>query len=69
MNGCSAIDQKEKTEEDKWTEVMKLAEEYGFIRFAYGGFAMLSIDEETMKKQSTLGDIRQSERVEFKIEK
>jgi len=51
MKGCSAIDQKEKTEEDKWTEVMKLAEEYGFIRFAYGGVAMLSIDEEVMKEK------------------
>ena len=51
MNGCSAIDQKEKSNGDKWTEVMKLAEEYGFIRFAYGGFAMLSIDEEVMKEK------------------
>jgi len=32
-----------------WDEVMKLAEKYGFIRFAYSGFAMLSIDEEVMK--------------------
>jgi len=32
-----------------WVEVMKLAEQYGFIRFAYGGFAMLSIDEEAIK--------------------
>jgi len=51
MNGYSAIDHKEKTEEEKWTEVMKLAEEYGFIRFAYGGFAMLSIDEEVIKEK------------------
>ena len=35
--------------EVEWEEVMKLAEEYGFIRFAYAGFAMLSIDEEVMK--------------------
>ena len=34
-----------------WVEVMKLAEQYGFIRFAYGGFAMLSIDEEVMKER------------------
>ena len=39
----------ERDKSDKWTEVMGLAEEYGFIRFAYGGFAMLSIDEEAMK--------------------
>ena len=38
--------------EDKvaaWGKVMKLAEKYGFIRFAYGGFAMLSVDEEVME--------------------
>jgi len=38
--------------EDKeaaWVEVMNLAAKYGFIRFAYAGFAMLSIDEEVMK--------------------
>ena len=49
MNGCSAINQKEKSKGDKWMEVMKLAEEYGFIRFAYGGVAVLNIDEEAIK--------------------
>ena len=49
MNGCSTIDQKDKSNGDKWAEVMQLAEKYGFIRFAYAGFAMLSIDEEAMK--------------------
>ena len=29
----------------QWEEVMKLAKKYGFIRFAYAGFAMLSIEE------------------------
>ena len=33
----------EKTEQ--WEEVMKLAEKYGFIRFAYAGTALLSIEE------------------------
>ena len=51
MNGCSAIDQKEKNKRDKGTEVMKLAEEYGFIRFAYGGVALLSIDKDVMKEK------------------
>jgi len=40
------------TQEDKvaaWEEVMNLAEKYGFIRFAYAGFAMLNINEEEMK--------------------
>lgn len=36
---------------DEWAEVMQLAEKYGFIRFAYAGFAMLSIDEEGMKEK------------------
>ena len=58
MNGCtgikhtgeaeSEVDLEERDKGDKWIEVMKLAEEYGFIRFAYGGFAMLSINEEEM---------------------
>jgi hypothetical protein len=51
MNGCSAIGQKEKNTCDKWAEVMKLAERYGFIRFAYGGVALLSIEEEAMKER------------------
>lgn len=33
----------------EWEEVMQLAKKYGFIRFAYAGFAMLSIDEEVME--------------------
>ena len=59
MNGCtgikhtgeaeSEVDLEERDKGDKWTEVMKLAEQYGFILFAYAGFAMLSIDEEAMK--------------------
>lgn len=49
MNGCSAINHKERNKGDEWAEVMQLAEKYGFIRFAYAGFAMLSIDEEAMK--------------------
>jgi len=49
MKGCSVIDQKERSKGDTWADVMELAEGYGFIRFAYGGFAMLSIDEEVMK--------------------
>ena len=59
MNGCtgikhveedmSEVDSEERNRNDKWIEVMKLAEEYGFIRFAYVGFAMLSITEEAME--------------------
>ena len=30
---------------EPWEEVMKLAEKYGFIRFAYAGTALLSIEE------------------------
>jgi len=30
---------------EKWEEVMKLAEKYGFIRFAYAGTALLTIEE------------------------
>ena len=30
---------------EQWEEVMKLAEKYGFIRFAYAGTALLSIEE------------------------
>jgi hypothetical protein len=41
--------QTERNKEDEWAEVMQLAEQYGFIRFAYAGFAMLSIDEEAME--------------------
>ena len=40
---------KERDKMDKWAEVMKLADKYGFIRFAYSGFAMLSIAEEATK--------------------
>jgi hypothetical protein len=36
MNGCSAIDIKDRNKGDEWAGVMKLAEKYGFIRFAYG---------------------------------
>ena len=59
MNGCteikhaeesiSEVDSEDRDKKAKWAEVMKLAEQYGFIRFAYGGFAMLSIDKEAMK--------------------
>jgi hypothetical protein len=49
MNGCSTIDPKERNKGDEWAEVMQLAEQYSFIRFAYAGFAMLSIDEEGME--------------------
>lgn len=45
------INQKERDTGDKWSEVMKLAEGYGFIRFAYGGVALLSIEEEVMKEK------------------
>lgn len=60
MNGRDAMIQaekemqiieKERDKRKKWEEVMQLAEEYGFIRFAYVGFAMLSIDEEAMNKK------------------
>ncbi len=30
---------------ENWDEVMKLAEKYGFIRFAHAGTALLSIEE------------------------
>ena len=43
------MNKEEGDKSDRWFEVMKLAEEYGFILFAYAGFAMLSIDEEAMK--------------------
>ena len=49
MNGNTAIDHKERNKGDEWAEVMQLAEKYGFIRFAYAGFAMLSIDGEVEK--------------------
>lgn len=49
MNGNTAIKHAELDKGVAWDEVMALAETYGFIRFAYGGFAMLSIDEEVMK--------------------
>ena len=45
----SKINTEERDKEDKWIEVMKRAEQYGFIQFVYSGFAMLSIDEEAMK--------------------
>ena len=45
----SILNPKERDKSDKWCEVMTLAEKYGFIRFAYAGFAMLSIDKEAMK--------------------
>jgi len=45
----SKINLEERDKSDSWDEVMQLAEQYGFIRFAYGGFAMLSIDEAVMK--------------------
>ena len=51
MNGNTAIKHEERNKEDEWAEVMQLAEKYGFIRFAYAGFAMLSIDEEAMKEK------------------
>ena len=44
-----AIVEKAHRKEEKWREVIKLAEEYGFIRFTYAGFAMLSINEEAMR--------------------
>ena len=47
--GISEVDLEERDKTDKWIEVMKLAEEYGFIRFAYAGFAMLSLTEEIME--------------------
>ena len=47
----SIVKYKERDRGDKWNEVMRLAEKYGFIWFAYAGFAMLSIDEEVMKEE------------------
>jgi hypothetical protein len=44
------IEEKKREKSNNWDEVMKLAEKYGFIRFAYGGFAMLSIYEEEIEK-------------------
>lgn len=35
---------------EQWEEVMKLAEKYGFIRMAYAGVALLSIDKEAMEQ-------------------
>jgi len=49
MNGNIAIKHAELDKSVAWDEIMKLVEKYGFIRFAYAGFAMLSIDEEVMK--------------------
>ena len=51
MNGCSAIKHVESDKQAEWEEVMKLGEKYGFIRFAYAGFAMLSMDEEVIKEK------------------
>ena len=45
------MNKKESDKRDKWVEVMKLAEQYGFIRFAYGGVALLNKDEEVIKKK------------------
>jgi len=36
--------------EEQWEEVMRLAEKYGFIRMAYAGVALLSIDMEAMEE-------------------
>ena len=33
-------------ENKKWKEVMDLAEKYGFIAYAYGGVAVLKIEED-----------------------
>jgi len=41
--------QKNDKKSKQWEEVMKLAEKYGFIRMAYAGVALLSIDKEAMK--------------------
>ena len=30
---------------EQWEEVMKLAEKYGFIKFAYAGVALLSTED------------------------
>jgi hypothetical protein len=49
MNGNTAVKHEERKRGDEWAEVMQLADKYGFIRFAYAGFAMLSIDEEAME--------------------
>jgi len=51
MNGNTAVKHVEIDKKSAaWDEVMKLvAEKHGFIRFVYGEFAMLSIDEEAMK--------------------
>ncbi|MEI3605952.1 hypothetical protein SPD48_09640 [Pseudogracilibacillus sp. SE30717A] len=40
----------EKTEQQKWQEVMSLAEEYGFIIQAYGGVATLATHEVQREK-------------------
>lgn len=37
------------TDQEKWDEVMKLANEYGLIVFAYGGVAVLMCEEEREK--------------------
>jgi len=38
------------TQDNNWTEVMKLAEKYGFITMAYGGVSVL-MSHEGQKKQ------------------
>jgi len=61
MNGNTALKREDKTE--AWDEVMKRAKENGFIRFAYGGFAMLSIDEGVMKVKAKKEEDKDKERV------
>lgn len=34
---------------EQWEEVMELAKKYEFIRFAYAGVALLSIDKEEVE--------------------
>lgn len=42
-------EEKIKESDGHWTEVMKLAEEYGFILQAYGGTATLATHENKIK--------------------
>jgi len=51
--------------QDKWDEVMRLAQENGFIAMAYGGVAILICHEE-QKKQNIFEQIQVMNNLETK---